>query len=214
MNIDGQAEFEYTGDTYLQVRDCLQVMCQLLSVHRDWFERSPAKGLENPAGEFDILIEQGYLEADGTTATISVRNPETCRYEQIVQLLYRPTSKGYTLANASAAKPVHRATAETSGPVRTAAREVDHPSHESARRRRYLLRHAEWPAIGINFARRDGSQRSHTGEVDIRGCSVQRMYGVAPCPEQTGSHTASPVNAISDTHSKRWSPADSSVTGI
>lgn len=112
MNIDGQAEFEYTENTYLQVRDCLQVTCQQLSVHRDWFERSPAKGLENPAGVFDILIEQGYLEADGTTATISVRNPETCRYEQIVQPLYRPTSKGYALANASAAKPVHRARAE------------------------------------------------------------------------------------------------------
>ncbi|MFB7878555.1 hypothetical protein ACFC06_25190 [Nocardia sp. NPDC056064] len=112
MNIDGQAEFEHTGNTYLQVRNCLQVMCQQLRVHRDWFERSPAMGLENSAGVFDILIEQGYLEADGTTATISVHDPETCRYEQIVQPSYRPTSKGYALANASAAKPVHRATAE------------------------------------------------------------------------------------------------------
>ena len=111
INIDGQAEFEHTGNTYLQVRDCLRVMGNQLFVHRHWYERSLAKDLKNPAAVFDVLIEQDYLEAEGTTS-VSVWNPETRDHEQIVETTYHPTSKAYALANASATTPVHRATAE------------------------------------------------------------------------------------------------------
>ncbi|WP_051026893.1 hypothetical protein [Nocardia higoensis] len=97
--------------TYLQVRDCLRVMGNMLTVDRHWYEQSLAKDLENPTAVFDILIAQGYLEEKGT-ANVSVFNPETDQYEQIILPLYQPTSKGHALANASAAKPVHRATAE------------------------------------------------------------------------------------------------------
>lgn len=112
MNIDGQAEFEHTGNTYLQVRECLRVIGHQPFVHRDWYERSrAAKDLKNPATVFDLLIEQGYLIEDGTV-TVSVWNPDTRNHAQVVESRYHPTSKGHALANASAAKPVHRATAE------------------------------------------------------------------------------------------------------
>ncbi|MFF5036430.1 hypothetical protein [Nocardia salmonicida] len=111
INIDGQAEFEHTGNTYLRVRDRLRVMGNQLFVHRHWYERSLAKDLKNPAAVFDVLIEQDYLEAEGTTS-VAVWNPETRDHEQIVETTYHPTSKAYALANASATTPVHRATAE------------------------------------------------------------------------------------------------------
>ncbi|MFD6106181.1 hypothetical protein ACFWFQ_26350 [Nocardia salmonicida] len=111
MNIDGRAEFEHTGNSYLQVRECLRVMGNQLFVDRSWFEQWLAKDLKNPAAVFDILIEQGYLTENGTTP-VSIWNPETRHHEEFVEPRYHPTSKGHALANASAAKPVHRATAE------------------------------------------------------------------------------------------------------
>ncbi|MGW0252122.1 hypothetical protein ACWDYH_36410 [Nocardia goodfellowii] len=111
MNIDGRAEFERTGNTYLRVRECLRVMGNQLFVDRYWYDEVLAKDLENPTAVFDTLIEQGYLEAEGTVNT-GVWNPETRQSEQIVRPRYTMTSKAYAVANASAAPPVLRATAD------------------------------------------------------------------------------------------------------
>ncbi|MFD4351541.1 hypothetical protein ACFWPX_03230 [Nocardia sp. NPDC058518] len=111
MNIDGQAEFEHTGNTYLRIRDCLQVMSKQSYVEKDWYERVLGKDLENSSTVFDILIAQGYLEPQGPVP-VDVWNRETRRHDRIILPSYHPTSKAYALANASAAKPVHRATAD------------------------------------------------------------------------------------------------------
>ncbi|PXX54932.1 hypothetical protein DFR70_12273 [Nocardia tenerifensis] len=111
MNIDGQAEFEGTGNTYLRVRDCLRVMGKQLFVDRYWYDEVLAGDLENPIAVFDALIEHGYLEAEGTI-NFPVWNRETRQNEQVVRPRYTMTSKAYAVANASAASPVHRATAE------------------------------------------------------------------------------------------------------
>lgn len=115
MNIDGQAEFEHTGNTYLQVRDRLRVMCAQSYVHRYWFEESQGKHLNNPADLFDVLVERGYLEpleGDRATGQVWAWDAGSGRFEEVVARLYRTSTKGHALANASAAKPVSRATAD------------------------------------------------------------------------------------------------------
>ncbi|GGK63702.1 hypothetical protein [Nocardia camponoti] len=111
MNIDGQAEFERTGNTYLRVRDCLHTMSKQPYIERHWYERVLGKDLENSNTVFDILIEHGYMQANGTV-TVDVWNRETWQLDNIIEPSYLLTNKGCALANASAAKPVHRATAE------------------------------------------------------------------------------------------------------
>ncbi|RJO77636.1 hypothetical protein D5S18_07840 [Nocardia panacis] len=111
MNIDGQAEFERTGNTYLRVRDCLHVMSKQPYVERYWYEQVSGKDLANSRTVFDILIEQGYLE-EKEPVTVDVWNRETRSHDKVIQPSYHLTSKAYALVNASAAKPVHRATAD------------------------------------------------------------------------------------------------------
>ncbi|MGW4367030.1 nucleotidyltransferase domain-containing protein [Nocardia takedensis] len=110
MNISGRDEFERTGSTMLEVRQVLRTIDGWFGIALDDFVRVFPPQVRNPGLLFERLVERGYLEETG--GFVKVWNPETRSHRDSEAPLYGLTVRGGAFKNASAAKPVHRATAD------------------------------------------------------------------------------------------------------